>query len=358
MFILINVQFICVNSLPNIKKRNISFQYSAFIGLILIISYIAILVFLNGNYLGIALSDIMDILISFIAALCLFYAAFKSKIYGKQIYGAWLLLGIAQLLYTGGDILWTFIEVELHNVPFPSIADNLYLLYYVLFAIGLLLLSRPITTPEKKYRTLLDIGIIILSALIILWVTITSSVLGSTNDFLPLSLTLYYVIRDFVLFFLIINLIYINTTKRTRYPFLILLGGIVAYIITDAAFSYLFLSGMYVSNSLINAGWVIAFILTGLAGILQGNNASLETPETIKQIERGSKPAISSLIPLIWIGLSIFMLLWGYYNLPPSNFAIVQLKFVLFIILIIIRYMLSILEKRGYLNKFISINQK
>lgn len=346
-----------MDSFQNTKKRNISFKYSVFIGLILIISYIAILIFLKDNYyLDIELSDILDILISIIAAFCLFYAAFKSKIYGKQIYIAWALLGIAQLLYAAGDIAWAFIELYLHNAPFPSIADDLYLLYYVLFAIGLLLLSRPITTPEKKYRTILDAGIIILSALIILWTTISSSVLGSANNFLPLSLTIYYIIRDFVLFFLIINLIFIHTTKRTKNPFILLLGGIVAYIITDAAFCYLFLNGMYVSDSLIDVGWVIAFILIGLAGILQGNNASLESPETIKQIQKGSKPALTSFIPFIWIGVSIFMLLWGYYNLPPSNFAIVQLKFVLFIILIILRYVLSILEKRGYFHRVTTVN--
>lgn len=345
-------------SIQSFKKRNISFQYSAFIGLILIISYISVLIFLKNNqYLDIALNDIMDIFICFVAALCLFYAAFKSKIYGRQTYVAWLLLGIAQLLYTSGDIVWTFIEIYSHNVPFPSISDNLYLLYYVLFAIGLLLLSRPISTPEKKYRTILDIGIIITSALIILWITINSSILGAANNFLPLSLTLYYVIRDFVLFFLIINLIYIYKTERAINPYLLLLGGISAFIITDIAFSYFFLNGMYVSESLINAGWVVGFILIGLAGILQGNNASLETSETVKQIKKGSKPVFSSFIPLIWISLSIFMLVWSYYNLPPSNFAIVQLKFVLFIILIIIRYMLSILEKKGYFNRISNISQ-
>jgi len=344
-----------VSRISSFKKRNISFQYSAFIGLILIVSYIAVLIFLKDNlYLDTALNDIMSILISFMAAICLFYAAFKSKVYGKQIYTAWLLLGFAQILYASGDIVWTFIELYLNNVPFPSIADNLYLIYYILFAIGLLLLSRPITTPEKKYRTILDIGIVIISALIILWTTITSSLLGSANNFLPLSLTLYYIIRDFVLFFLLLNLIFIYTSKKEREPFLLLIGGISAYIITDTAFSYLFLNGMYTSGNLIDTGWVIAFVLIGLAGISQGNNANLEDSKTVKEIQRSSKPFLSSFIPLIWVGLSIFMLIWGYYNLPHSNFIIVQLKFLLFIILIIIRYLLYFLEKSGVLNSLIN----
>lgn len=344
-----------MNNLLIFKKRDISFQYSAFIGLILIISYMAVLIFLKENlYLDIIISDILSVLISLIAALCLFYAAFKSKVYGKQIYTAWLLLGIAQFLYASGDFAWAFIELYSNNAPFPSIADNLYLLYYVLFAIGLLLLSRPIKTREKMYRTILDIGIIIISALIILWTAISTSILGSANNFLPLSLTLYYIIRDFVLFFLLINLIFIYKKGKEMKPFLLLFGGVSAYIITDASFSYLFLNGLYTSGNGVDVGWIIAFVLIGLAGILQGNNANSESPETVKHTPRCSKPILSSFIPLLWAGLAVFMLIWGYYNLPHSNFIIIQLKFVLFIVLIIIRYLLYFLEKRGVLNSLIN----
>ena len=133
--------------------------------------------------------------------------------------------------------------------------------------------------------------------------------------------------------------------KRTRYPFILLIVGILAYIITDTSFSYLVSNGAYVSGSVIDAGWVIAFILVGLAGILYGNRANVESLEVL---QRRPKHAISSFIPLLWVGTSVFMLVWGYYNLPPSNFATVQLKFIIFMILVLIRYGLSILEKKGF----------
>lgn len=131
-----------------------------------------------------------------------------------------------------------------------------------------------------------------------------------------------------------------------RDPFKLILGGILAYIITDTVFSYLFLSGSYVSGSLIDTGWITAFILIGLAGILQGNRTDTVSLEILQN--RRPKHVISSFIPLLWVGTPIFMLIWRYYNLPPSNFATVQLKFVIFMILVIIRYILSILEKKGF----------
>ncbi|MGB9978450.1 hypothetical protein [Methanobacterium sp.] len=278
------------------------------------------------------------------AALCLFYGSYKSKIYGKQIHYAWLLLALAQLFYAAGDTAWTFIEIFLQEAPFPSIADDLYLLYYVLFATGLLLISRPIINTGKLYKTILDIGIILISALLIFWTTLASSI--TSNSFLPLSLTLYYIIRDFVLFFLILNLILRQPTKKMRDPFILLIGGVLTYIITDTIFSYLFLNGAYVSGSLIDAGWIIAFILIGLTGILQGNRAKVESLEILQN--KRPKHVISSFIPLLWVGTAVFMMVWSYYNLPPSNFVTVQLKFVIFMILVLIRYGLSILEKKGF----------
>lgn len=125
---------------------------------------------------------------------------------------------------------------------------------------------------------------------------------------------------------------------------MLLIGGVLTYIITDTSFSYLFLNNTHISGSLIDACWIIAFILIGLAGILQGNRANIKSIEILQN--RRPKHAISSFIPLLWVGTGVFMLIWGYYNLPPSNFATVQLKFVIFMVLVIIRYALSILEKK------------
>lgn len=333
-------------------KKKIPFQYTVLISLVLIIGYIGILILLKNNSpLQMVTSDVFEIIINLAASLCLFYAAYKSRIYGKQIHYAWLLLAFAQLFYAAGDMAWTFIEILQHNAPFPSVADNLYLIYYILFAIGLVLLSRPIKNPGKLYKTILDAGIIIISAMFILWTTVNSTITDSTNNFLPLSLTIYYIIRDFVLFFLILNLIFRHTIKKIRDPFTLLLGGASAYILTDIAFSYLFLNGVYTSGNLVDVGWVIAFILIGLAGILQGNRANTESIKALEKIEKGSKPALASFIPLIWVGVAFFMLFWGHYQLPPANFANIQFRFVIFMVLILIRYVSSILEKRGFFHR-------
>lgn len=58
--------------------------------------------------------------------------------------------------------------------------DELYLLYYVLFATGLILLSRPLITTENIYKTILDIGIILTLAVLIFWTTLSLPVQQTT----------------------------------------------------------------------------------------------------------------------------------------------------------------------------------
>ncbi len=327
-------------------KKDVPFKYYKILALIYFVIYLFAIIFLNNNYNHVEVEDILEILINFTAAFSLFYAAYYSKIYGKHIYYAWLLLAIAQLFYAAGDVVWAVMEVSLNISPFPSVADDLYLLYYVLFAVGLILLSRPINNRENLHKTILDMSIIIISAILIFWTTLFSL---NTNNLLPLSLSLYYVIRDFVLFFLILNLIFKYKTKEARTPFILLLGGVAAYIVTDSAFGFTFLNEIYASNDFIAIGWVISFILIGLAGISQGKTAKRKF-ETLEMPGESSKPILASIIPLLWISVAVFMLVWSFYNLPPANFANSEIKFVIFILLVFIRYLLHIIRKKGYLR--------
>jgi hypothetical protein len=56
--------------------------------------------------------------------------------------GAWALIGLGLLLWSGGDLVWTLWLGDLENPPYPSIADGLYLGSYVAIYAGLLVLLR------------------------------------------------------------------------------------------------------------------------------------------------------------------------------------------------------------------------
>lgn len=341
-----------MNNLQNPEKDAISFQNTVIIGTIILMGYIVLSLISYNNPPVIALSDIISPLIGFLAVFGLLYAANRSKPYGKRVYFAWILMAFAQLLYIIGDAIWAFLELFLHIPPFPSPADTLYLLYYVFFAVGILLLLRPLKTPESIYKTILDIGIIIISASLIFWNTLLSFVIITQNaTSLAFSLSFYYIVRDFVIFALVLNLALRTMDKYVKNPFILILGAVAVQTITDAVFSYQFLNGTYISSGLTDAGWVASYILIGLAGILQGNTASIKLPETAFKMQRPKKIIIFS-FPMIWISLSIFMLFWGYYNLSPANFLVIKIKVIIFFVLLIIRRTISVDEKWQFYLKF------
>ena len=62
------------------------------------------------------------------------------------------MLVIAVLFYAAGDAIWAVLELILRQEPFPSPADRLYMLFYVLFVAGLILLSPFVLRPREWLR--------------------------------------------------------------------------------------------------------------------------------------------------------------------------------------------------------------
>ena len=333
-----------MRNLINPRKEIISFKYAVIIG-VAIILFTLLSLFINTNgVINDYLSDIITPIVGTLSVLSLIYAAKRSQIYGRRIYIAWIFIALALTQYVIGDVLWAFMELVWNVKPFPSIADIFYLLYYFFFIIGILMMVRPLDSPEKFFKTILDTLIVIISAILIFWNTILSIFLISHREITwALSLSLYYIIRDFVIFMILLNLTLRKVNKCGRSPLLLLVASILVLFITDSIFSYIFLQGHYKAGNFVDMGWLIFYILMGLAGILQGNIATVDTANSASLVQKPIKYMILS-FPVIWITLSIFMLLWGYYNLSESNFYIIQIKVLIFFILIIVRHTITLNE--------------
>jgi len=96
------------------------------------------------------------------------------------------------------------------------------------------------------------------------------------------------------------------------------------------------------SSQLTAIGWVSSYVLVGLAGILQGNIASVDTGKLAIKTQPVKHVIFS--FPVIWIALVVFMLIWGYYNVSPSNFMVIEIKVLIFSLLLMIRRVISVDE--------------
>lgn len=279
--------------------------------IIIIFYYVVITQF---KEIATAFSDIFFIFANLTVSLCLFYAAFSSRKYGRALYLSWLVLAIGQFSYFMGDVLWSYIEVVLQQQAYPAISDIFYLAYYPIFALGLFMMSKTKTSLLRSYKNILDIIIITVSTGIFLWAFLVAPIFESGTTNLIVTITsVAYVALDFVLIF---ALIYLTTNKKTiNTPEMLLITGISFMIISDVAYAFFSVMGTYTTGTIINVGWLIFFILVALAGLYH-----------VKYLKKPVKPLIelsdksewTTYSPLIGVIIAYILIIWGYLHYNVS----------------------------------------
>ncbi len=114
--------------------------------------------------------------------------------------------------------------------PFPSIADAGYLMFYPLFAVGILLLPDEPLLPRERLKIFLDAAIVMVSAALVFWVFLIAPIVTSTEVITQeLVISAAYPIMDLVLFFALISLLFRKLDSPGRIPALLLALGMILF---------------------------------------------------------------------------------------------------------------------------------
>lgn len=331
------------------KETRINFNNIALIlAIIIVLGYITVTTLLAYDPdLRKSVSDILSPLISLIILISLFWAGKASKVYGRRTQSAWMLLAVAQASFTIGEIIWAVLEIGFNQTPFPSYADIFYTLFYPLFAIGILLLPKT-NIKTDKFKTVIDISIVMISAALIFWIFLIIPLLQTVKgDSLVIILSLNYIVSDFVLLFVLLDLLF-NKIKSLKDSSLILLVlGIMALIFTDTIFAYQSIPRTYTSGGLLDTGWVLGLVLIGLAGVQQIAKARSEANIKLsdsKLVE--DKFFWISYIPLLWVLVVYILMLWAYYQNYLSELIVLEFGVGAILIMIVIRQIMSLRENK------------
>ncbi|KUK72819.1 MAG: PAS domain S-box, partial [Methanobacterium sp. 42_16] len=152
-------------------KETISFKNATILAFAILISFTVVSLLLQGDsYLRMVFSDITGPVIEILVIMGLFYAAYASKNQGQHVQIAWILMGVAFSFTALGDITWAILELVFSTNPFPSVADIFYLAFYPLFALGIYFMPRDKFSSSDRYKIILEMGIILLTVGLLLWV--------------------------------------------------------------------------------------------------------------------------------------------------------------------------------------------
>ncbi|WP_433364262.1 putative bifunctional diguanylate cyclase/phosphodiesterase [Actinoplanes sp. CA-142083] len=198
------------------------------------------------------------------AALCA--AAARRATGGTR--GGWALVAAGCLSWGVGNFYWSWNELVVRaEVLFPSYADAGYLLFPLLGAVGLWLISGW-SSVGTRLTVLLD-GMIAGSALFVVgWVLTVRSVwrAGADSPF-AFVVSMAYPISDIVLATIAV-LLAARTRRGGRGVVLLLVLGLAGMATSDVLFALDTSAGSYYTGQPSDAGWFIAFSACGAAGWL------------------------------------------------------------------------------------------
>ncbi|RQW79994.1 MAG: PAS domain S-box protein [Methanothrix sp.] len=245
---------------------------------------------------------------STLAALSLMNAALHSEGESRR---AWTILALAMYFNTMGEAAWAFVEIIMRQNPFPSIADIGYLLFYPLFAAGILLLPDVPSDPRERAKTILDTAIMLIAATLVSWVFLIAPIVASTEVIgLGSVVSVAYPVMDLILFFALVGLLFRNLESHRRAPILLLASSMVALLIADAIYNIQTEQGTYVSGGLLDAAWLVGYLLMGLAGIMEATAMpSRGMDSSVPQYS--NRATWTHYAPYLGVGAAFFILIWG-----------------------------------------------
>lgn len=272
------------------SRCSLTFRRALLLGAaILIFRSAAVLYLEDQEHLRVIVDDTLWPIVNGLAALSLFRAARATRSWDEEMYIAWAFFAVAQMLYALGDVLWSILEIGLGETPFPSIADGPYLAYYPLFLIVVLLLPARYQSTFERLKSLLDTGVVTIFAILIFWSFLIAPTIATLDESDPLAnaIAVAYPVADLVLAFALIALIFRRIEHIAQRPIMLLAAGVVFMIIADSRFMVEALRETYVPATLGDSFWLISYILTWLAGVLQVETVRLPVKPSPEQTSAG-----------------------------------------------------------------------
>jgi diguanylate cyclase (GGDEF)-like protein len=191
---------------------------------------------------------------------------------------AWMLIGVAILIWGAAEVYWTaFIEGN-PSAPYPSLADAGYLAFYPLAYAGLALLVRA-RTSEIDWRLWMDGAIAALGTAAVGAAFVYDFVAEkATGSGLQIATTLAYPIGDIGMVAFVVGVVALTGWRPGR-TWSLLLAGLTALVVADIAYTLQSTGGALPSGGWIDPLYLIAAVCLGAAVWQPAEAAEISSPE-------------------------------------------------------------------------------
>jgi two-component system, sensor histidine kinase and response regulator len=233
---------------------------------------------IGGDRPTIAVDDLGEAVAAWLAAASCAFAAVRNT---RRTRLAWGLFAISAFSWGAGEIVWSAYEVFLGvAVPFPSAADAGFLLAVPFAVAGVFAFTSAPSRLTTRSEAVLAGAIVALSLLFVAW-SLGLGQVYATSPATPAAqlIGLAYPVSDIVtITVLVLALRRARGTEIGR--MVLLLGGLASTALADSAFAYLTANGTYGAiGSVLDAGWVVGYLLIALAPLWPSADEGATRPE-------------------------------------------------------------------------------
>jgi diguanylate cyclase (GGDEF)-like protein/PAS domain S-box-containing protein len=232
-------------------------------------------------------ADFLPPVLDFGAAALILLAARRSTTQRSRI--AWTMVGIATIVYGVGDLLYAWFEVGLGEVPFPSLADVAYTVYYPIIVVALLSFPTAAASSRERRRLAIDSAIVVIGGGMVVWQSVFRPALESLDADLVYSvLLLGYPAGDIVLLFGVAAIALRRPAGVAGHALVALVAGLLLVLIADVGYSQASLSGdesMQVWTDVLYMASTVGMAAAGFFQLRSRSNATAaETDQAIPRL--------------------------------------------------------------------------
>jgi two-component system cell cycle response regulator len=204
----------------------------------------------------------------------------------------WRLLAASNVLWLGGDLVWATYAYVLHGeAPFPSVADGLYLLSYVLVPPAVLA-GFGGASGRRRVRAVLDGAVVALVVGTVAWRLLVAPQLGSGMSWATATGIAYPLLGVVI----VIVLLTVGPSGHRHVPPSVWVIGLAfaASAVTAAGYTYLSVLHEYLPGAWVNLGWQCEAVLLCLAAVCAWRHEEGDGQVAPLSRDAGLAPALGS----------------------------------------------------------------
>jgi len=180
---------------------------------------------------------------------------------------AWYLLAAGLAFFVAGDVLsYNYTALFGGALPYPSVADAVYLAgVYPCTVAGLLLLIR-LRNPGRDWVGLVDAMIVTIGLALLSWVFLISPYANDATLHLGTKLvSMAYPLGDILLLGVAVRMTVGGGHRDSAYYMMV--SAIAAVLVTDSIYGWIQLHGSYTPGDPLDGGWILYYVLFGAAAL-------------------------------------------------------------------------------------------